>query len=54
MKWIYWIRLFDSKFQADCLAKRMEEDWWVYGYRSPRFIEVFRLKKGKYCVRFFW
>lgn len=52
MKWIYWGRLYDSKFQAGCLAKRMEEDWWIYGYECPQTVEVFRSKKGRYGVRF--
>ena len=41
MNWIYWGKLYDSKFQASCLAKRMEEDWWIYGYECPGQVEVF-------------
>ncbi|GAB6934081.1 MAG: hypothetical protein L5657_07820 [Calditerricola sp.] len=53
-RWIYWAKVFDSKFQAGCLAKRMEEDWWLYGYKSPREVEVVRLKNGRYGVRYMW
>ena len=53
-KWIYWAKLFDSSFQARCLATRMQEDWWLYGYDSPEEVEVFRSKKGKYGVRYIW
>lgn len=52
LNWVYWVRLYDSKFQAGCLAKRMENDWWVYGYETPKEIEVFRSRRGKYGVRF--
>ncbi len=52
MKWVYWARLYDSKFQAGCLAKRMEEDWWIYGYECPQEVEVFRSKKGRFGVRY--
>ena len=53
-KWIYWAKLYDSSFQARCLATRMQEDWWLYGYDSPDEVEVFRSKKGKYGVRYIW
>jgi hypothetical protein len=52
MKWLYWSRTFNSKFQAGCLVKRMEEDWWVRGYNPPQEVEVFQLRNGKYGVRF--
>ncbi|WP_164744297.1 hypothetical protein [Paenibacillus xylaniclasticus] len=52
MKWVYWGRLYDTKFQAGCLVRRMENDWWIYGYESPSEVEVFRSRKGKYGVRF--
>ena len=31
-RWIYWARLYNTRFQAGCVAKRMEEDWWIYGW----------------------
>nr|WP_233168035.1 hypothetical protein [Paenibacillus roseus] len=52
VKWIYWVRLYDTKFQAGCLVKRMEDDWWIYGYNSPSEAEVFRSRRGRYGVRF--
>lgn len=52
MRWIYWVRLYETKFQAGCLVKRMENDWWIYGYESPHEVEVFRSRKGRYGVRF--
>ncbi|GAB7387486.1 hypothetical protein BSNK01_13230 [Bacillaceae bacterium] len=54
MKWIYWAKLYDTKFQASCLAKRIAEDWWIYGYAGPDEVEIFQVKKGKYGVRFSW
>jgi len=52
MAWVYWGRLYNTKFQASCLAKRMEEDWWIYGYESPQTVEIFCSKKGRYGVRY--
>lgn len=54
MKWIYWLKTFETRFQAGCLAKRMEEDWWIYGYNSPKEVDIFRYKNGKYGIRFIW
>lgn len=51
-RWVYWGRLYENKFQAGCLAKRMAEDWWVYGYECPREVEIFQSKKGRYGVKF--
>lgn len=52
MHWIYFSKLYATKFQAGCLAKRLEHDGWLYGYSDPSEIEVFRSKKGRYGVRF--
>jgi hypothetical protein len=52
MSWVYWAKLHDNKFQAGTLAKRMEEDWWIYGYECPQAVEVFRSKKGRFGVRY--
>ncbi|WP_214631461.1 hypothetical protein [Paenibacillus agaridevorans] len=52
IQWVYWLRLYETKFQAGCLVKRMENDWWIYGYDCPREVEVFRSKRGRYGVRF--
>ncbi|MBA4603445.1 hypothetical protein [Thermoactinomyces mirandus] len=52
-KWVYWAKLYDSRFQANCLAARMQEDWWLYGYDSPEEVEIFRSKKaGTVCGTF--
>ena len=52
MSWVYYNRLYKSKFQAGYLAKRLEQDGWVYGFRDMQEIEVYRSKKGRYGVRF--
>jgi hypothetical protein len=52
VNWVYSVKLYDSKFQAGCLAKRMEEDWWIYGYDCPRTVEVFRSRRGRFGVRY--
>jgi hypothetical protein len=52
MKWVYWVKLYNTKFQASCLAKRIEEDWWIYGYDCPREVAVFQSKKGRYGVKY--
>ncbi|MCY9582341.1 hypothetical protein ABE142_04920 [Paenibacillus alvei] len=50
--WVYWGKLFDSKFQARCMQQRLEHDAWIYGYDVLKEIEVFRSRRGKYGVRF--
>lgn len=52
MNWIYFAKLFRTRFQAGCLAKRLEQDGWIYGYHDPRFVEIYRSRKGRYGVRF--
>ncbi|MNN96516.1 hypothetical protein D3C81_2155260 [compost metagenome] len=52
MNWVYWAKLYESKFQAGCLAKRMEEDWWIYGYECPQSVEIYRSTKGRFGVRY--
>ncbi|MDR6224882.1 hypothetical protein [Desmospora profundinema] len=52
--WIYWAKLYETRFQARCLAARMEEDWWIYGYESPAEVEVYQSKRGRYGVRYMW
>jgi len=52
VKWSTWCKLYDSKFQAECLATRMEEDWWIYGYECIKATEVFCTKKGRFGVRY--
>ncbi|MBP1935489.1 hypothetical protein [Paenibacillus sediminis] len=52
MKWVYFSKLYATKFQAGCLARRLERDSWLYGFNDPREIEIFRSKRGRYGVRF--
>jgi len=50
--WVYWGKLYDSRFQARCLQQRLEHDAWIYGYEAMKEIEVYRSRRGKYGVRF--
>ncbi len=52
MQWIYWGKLYDTKFQARVLQQRLEHDAWLYGYSTPHDIEIYRSRRGKYGVRF--
>lgn len=52
MNWVYWGKLYDSKFQAKVLQERLSYDAWIYGYSTPQEIEIFRSAKGKYGIRF--
>jgi len=52
MAWVYWGRLYNTKFQASCLAKRLEEDWWLFGAERPPAVEIFHSRKGRYGVRY--
>ncbi|MCL6547858.1 MAG: hypothetical protein K6T30_02995 [Alicyclobacillus sp.] len=54
MAWVYYWKLVDSKFQATCLAARFEyAEGWLY--RSvPRYVGVFRTKRGKYGIKILW
>ena len=52
MAWVYWLRLYDTKFQANCLVRRLEHDWWLFGMDIPKEIEVFRSRRGRYGVRY--
>ncbi|MEK4250454.1 hypothetical protein [Paenibacillus sp. FSL W7-1287] len=50
--WVYWIRLYESKFQASCVVQRMEHDYWMYGMECPKEIEIYKSNRGKYGVRY--
>ena len=52
MRWVYFNKLYRTKFQAGCLARRLEQDGWIYGFDDMREIEIYRSRKGKYGVRF--
>lgn len=52
MNWVYYGKLYTTKFQAGCFAKRLEQDGWLFGFHDPRLVEIYRSKKGRYGVRF--
>lgn len=52
MTWVYYGKLFDSKFQAGCLAARFREDWWSNEYKSPEHVGIYRTSKGRYGVKY--
>ncbi len=52
MPWIYWIKLYDSKFQASCIVERMQHDYWLYGMECPHEVEIYKSASGKYGVRY--
>lgn len=52
MQWIYFNKLYRTKFQAGCLAKRLEHDGWIYGFEEMRHIEIYRSRRGKFGVKF--
>ncbi|WP_166669112.1 hypothetical protein [Alicyclobacillus sacchari] len=54
MAWVYYYRLVDTRFQADCLAARLEEGIWWMPKRPPRFIGVFQTQRGRYGVKVLW
>lgn len=53
-KWIYWAKLYESRFQANCLATRMQEDGWLLASEYPHNVEVYRSPRGRYGVRYTW
>ncbi|MCI0184076.1 MAG: hypothetical protein OWR52_06115 [Acidibacillus sp.] len=54
MAWIYSGKLYDSEFQAGCLAARMREEGFILSKRSPRYVYVFKTKTGRYGVKCMW
>jgi hypothetical protein len=54
MGWVYYFRLVNTKFQADCLAARFEDGAdWVY-HRTPQYVSTFRTQSGRYGIKIFW
>lgn len=52
--WVYYVRLVDSKFQADCLVARFESaEGWLYR-KVPRYISVYQTRRGRYGVKVLW
>ncbi|GJM69918.1 hypothetical protein HMSSN036_21340 [Paenibacillus macerans] len=45
MRWVYFNKLYRTKFQAGCLARRLEQDGWIYGFDDMREIEISALGK---------
>ncbi|WAH39078.1 hypothetical protein [Alicyclobacillus dauci] len=54
MAWVYYLRLMDTKFQADCLAARIEQGSHWLSKKMPRYIGTFQTGKGRYGVKMFW
>ncbi len=54
--WVYSGRLYDSEFQAGCLATRIREEGFFLAAprRSPRYVYVYRTKRGRYGVKCLW
>lgn len=54
MAWVYYLKLVDTKFQANCLAARLEDgSSWLYR-RVPRYVGVYRTQRGRYGVKALW
>lgn len=54
MSWVYYGKLFDSKFQAGCMATRIRDDGWNTHNRIPQYVGIFQTKKGRYGVKCLW
>ena len=52
MKWIYFSKLYATKFQAGCLAKDWSRTAGYTDTMSQKKLEVYRSRKGRYGVRF--
>ncbi|GAF66277.1 hypothetical protein [Alkalihalobacillus trypoxylicola] len=50
-KWIYYKRLFHSRFQASCIKAKIEDNW-TNGYEIGPLVEIRKLKTNKYVVRY--
>lgn len=54
MGWVYYHRLVNTKFQADCLAARYEDGAnWVYR-KVPTYVSTFQTQSGKYGIKILW
>lgn len=54
MAWVYYLRLVDTKFQADCLRARLEQgSWWMHK-RTPSYVSVFQTCRGRFGVKVLW
>jgi len=52
MKWVYWIKLYDSKFQASCIVERMMNDYSLYGMECPHDVEIYKSTRGRFGLRY--
>lgn len=50
-RWIYLKQIFTSKFQADCLKAKIEDNW-INGYEIGPCVEIRKLKDNRYVVRY--
>jgi hypothetical protein len=52
--WVYYIRLVDTKFQANCLKARFEdaENWLYKGV--PKYVGVFQTASGRFGIKALW
>jgi hypothetical protein len=54
MGWVYYLRLVDTRFQANCLKARFEAaEGWMYR-RVPKYVGVFQTPRGRYGVKVLW
>jgi hypothetical protein len=54
MGWVYYLRLVDTKFQANCLKARLEDaEGWMYR-QVPKYIGIYRTPSGRYGVKALW
>ncbi|WDL97103.1 hypothetical protein [Alicyclobacillus sp. ALC3] len=54
MGWVYYGKLVDTKFQADCLVARLENaEGWLYRH-VPKYIGVYQTRRGRYGVKILW
>ncbi|SFU98426.1 hypothetical protein [Alicyclobacillus macrosporangiidus] len=54
MGWVYYLRLVDTRFHANCLKARFEAaEGWMYR-RVPKYVGVFQTPRGRYGVKVLW
>ncbi|MCL6626217.1 hypothetical protein [Alicyclobacillus shizuokensis] len=53
MAWVYYMKIFDTRFQADCLAARIRDAEGVL-QKAPKYVAVFRTPSGKYGIKILW
>lgn len=54
MGWVYYLSLVNTKFQADCLAARLEAGTWWMPKRPPKYVGVYQTSRGRYGVKVLW